>query len=205
MIMLAMTFVEAFSILFAVVGPPKILLAFLQDTEDLPAARRWRIAFWSTGLAAATGLVLIVAGRSLIAVFHISPGALMLASGVILFVHALDLVLGRHRTDDTAHDPTSGTRELATAYYANPVAVAYLFLMSEATTLRSTFVLAGAFLAVIGIDLAAIAVLGIALRYVKATYAWLMVRILGVLLAALGVDLIVNGLEELHVLAPLNE
>ncbi len=74
----------------------------------------------------------------------------------------------------------------ATAYYANPVAVAYLFLMADA--------------AVIALDLAAILVLGILLRYVKMTYAWVLVRILGVLLAALGVDLIITGLEELRII-----
>lgn len=200
--MSAMTFIEAFSILVAVVGPPKILLAFLVDTEGLEAPRRWRVALSSTAIAICTGLFVIVAGRVLLHLFHISGGALMLASGVILFVHALDLVLGRRSSHDEG-DPSSGSHELATAYYANPVAVAYLFLMADASTLPSTFVLAGGFLAVIALDLAAIAVLGILLRYVRMTYAWVLGRILGVLLAALGVDLIINGLEQLHVLAPV--
>ena len=189
-----MTFIEAFSILVAVVGPPKILLPFLVDTEGADARRRWQVALTSTALAIGTGLFVIVAGRLLIAVFHISGGALMLASGVILFVHALDLVLGRNHGDDN--------RELATAYYANPVAVAYLFLMADASDIKYTFALAGGFLAVIALDLAAIAVLGILLRWVRTTYVWVLVRILGVLLAALGVDLIINGLEQLKVLSP---
>jgi multiple antibiotic resistance protein len=88
----------------------------------------------------------------------------------------------------------------ATAYYANPVAVAYLFLMADASTLSTSFVLAGADAAVIALDLAAILVLGILLRYVTMTYAWVLVRILGVLLAALGVDLIITGLEELRII-----
>jgi multiple antibiotic resistance protein len=67
-----------------------------------------------------------------------------------------------------------------------------------------TFVLAGAFAAVIALDLAAIAVLGIARRYVKMTYAWVLVRVLGILLAALGVEQIVNGLEALRVLGPIS-
>lgn len=52
----------------------------------------------------------------------------------------------------------------------------------------------------IALDLAAIAVLGIALRWVKMTYAWVLVRVLGVLLAALGVDQIVEGLITLGIL-----
>jgi multiple antibiotic resistance protein len=196
--MAAMTFVEAFSILVAVAGPPKILLAFVEDTAGADARRRWRVALSTTAIALATGLFVIVAGRLLIQVFHISGGALMLASGVILVVHALDLVLGRKQEPHT--DPTGGTHELAMAYCANPVAVAYLFLMTDASTLPSSFVLAGAYVAVIALDLAAISVLGILLRYVKMTYAWVLVRILGVLLAALGVDLIITGLEQLHII-----
>jgi multiple antibiotic resistance protein len=196
--MAAMSFVEAFSILIAVVGPPKILLAFVEDTAGVDARQRWRVALTSTAIALATGLFVVVAGRLLLNMFHISGGALMLASGVILFVHALDLVLGRKQ--EPPADPTGGTHELATAYYANPVAVAYLFLMAEVSTLPSSFVLAGAYVAVIALDLAAISVLGILLRYVKMTYAWVLVRILGVLLAALGVDLIITGLEDMHII-----
>ncbi|WP_086823660.1 MarC family protein [Allokutzneria sp. NRRL B-24872] len=198
-----MTFVEAFSILIAVVGPPKILLAFVSDTEHVDARRRWRVALTTTAIALATGLFVIVAGRLLIQVFHISGGALMLASGVILFVHALDLVLDRG--NHHAHvDRTGGTHELATAYYANPVAVAYLFLMADASTLPSSLSLAGAYVAVIGLDLVAILVLGILLRYVKTTYTWVLVRVLGVLLAALGVDLIITGLEQLHIIGSVD-
>ncbi|MCE7010292.1 hypothetical protein LWC34_46935 [Kibdelosporangium philippinense] len=197
-----MTFVEAFSILIAVVGPPKILLAFVVDTQRADARGRWRVAFTTTATAIATGLFVIVAGRLLIQLFHISGGALMLASGVILFVHALDLVLGRKQ--ETGHDQTGGTHELATSFYANPVAVAYLFLMADASTWSTTYVLAGAYVAVIALDFAAIAILGILLRYLKMTYAWVLVRILGVLLAALGVDLIISGLEQLHIIEEIN-
>ena len=68
-----------------------------------------------------TELFVIAVGRLLVAVFHISAGALMLASGVILFVHALDLVLGRQHSpgEEDAPGPNLGTHQLATAYYAN--------------------------------------------------------------------------------------
>lgn len=190
--MAAMKFVEAFSILVAVVGPPKILLAFLMDTEGADSRTRWRVALTSTAFALGVGLFVVVAGRLLLSIFHISEGALLLAAGVILFVHALDLVLGRRQ--EPAHDETGGTHELATAYYANPVALAYLFLLADVQSVEVTFVLAGAFAAVIALDLAAIAVLGILMRWVKMTYAWIFVRVLGVLLAALGVDQILEGL-----------
>ena len=196
--MAAMKFVEAFSILVAVVGPPKILLAFLMDTEGADSRKRWRVALVTTAIALGVGLFVIVAGRVLLSIFHISEGALFLASGVILFVHALDLVLGRKK--DPLHDETRGTHELATAYYANPVALAYLFLLSDTKSVETTFVLAGGFAAVIVLDLAAIALLGIALHWVKMTYAWVLVRVLGVLLAALGVDLIIEGLVTLGIL-----
>ncbi|NKE58136.1 MarC family protein [Lentzea sp. PSKA42] len=197
-----MKFVEAFSILVAVAGPPKILLAFLMDTEGADSRTRWRVALTSSAIALGVGLFVVAAGRLLLSLFHISDGALLLASGVILFVHALDLVLGRKQ--EPSHDETGGTHELATAYYANPVALAYLFLLADTQSVQVTFVLAGAFAAVIALDLAAIAVLGIAMRYVKVTYAWVLVRVLGILLAALGVEQIVNGLEALRVLEPVS-
>ncbi|MEV6243563.1 MarC family protein [Lentzea sp. NPDC051838] len=197
-----MSFVEAFSILVAVVGPPKILLAFLMDTEGADSQKRWRVAWSSTAIALGVGLFVVAAGRLLLSLFHISQGALLLAAGVILFVHALDLVLGRKQ--EPTHDVTGGTHELATAYYANPVALAYLFLLADTKEVQVTFVLAGAFAAVIALDLAAIAVLGIAMRYVKMTYAWVLVRVLGILLAALGVEQIINGLEALKVLEPIS-
>ncbi|MFS8104864.1 hypothetical protein LFM09_47960 [Lentzea alba] len=191
-----MKFAEAFSILVAVVGPPKILLAFLVDTQGADSRTRWRVALTSTAIALGVGLFVVAAGRVLLTLFHINSGALTLASGVILFVHALDLVLGRKQ--EPTHDETGGTHELATSYYANPVALAYLFLLAEESTVPSTLILGGAFVAVVALDLASIAVLGILLRWVKMTYAWVLVRVLGVLLAALGVDLILQGLAALR-------
>ncbi|MDX8032506.1 MarC family protein [Lentzea sp. BCCO 10_0856] len=198
-----MNFVEAFSILVAVAGPPKILLAFLMDTEGADSRTRWRVALTSSAIALGVGLFVVAAGRLLLSLFHISEGALLLAAGVILFVHALDLVLGR-KQEPGHNDETRGTHELATAYYANPVALAYLFLLADTKSAQTTVVLAGAFAAVIALDLAAIAVLGIAMRYVKMTYAWVLVRVLGILLAALGVEQIINGLEALRVLEPIS-
>jgi len=196
--MSAMSFVDAFSVLIAVVGPPKILLAFVNDTEGADARGRRRVALTATAIAAATGLFVVVAGRLLIHLFHISAGALLLAGGVILFVHALDLVLGHQKEHD------GDGRELAGVYYANPVAVAYLFLIAEASSLPETFVLAGAYLTVLAVDLAALAALGLLQRFVKMTYAWVLARILGVLLAALGVDLVITGLEELQIIGKVS-
>ncbi|MDV5147114.1 MarC family protein [Streptomyces sp. SBC-4] len=198
----ALSFSTAFIAFFSVVGPPKVLLSFA-GLAQIHAARQLRsIALVSSGLAVLVGLGTGITAPFLLNLFHISTPALMLAGGIIFFLYAVGLVLGLHIGPVSSHkdapDLVSGVRELLTPYVVSPLAMTAILIGSasgDSFGWRSTVVLAYA--AVIALDLACVLLLAGVLRRAQGTTIELLGRLLGLLLAAVGVDLVLNGLADL--------
>ncbi|WP_329622219.1 MarC family protein [Streptomyces sp. NBC_01255] len=200
----ALSFSTAFIAFFSVVGPPKVLLSFAGLAQIHPARQLRSIALVSSGLAVLVGLGTGITAPWLLELFHISTPALMLAGGIIFFLYALGLVLGLHIGPVSTHrdspDLVSGVRELLTPYVVSPLAMTAILIggaSGDSFGWRSTVVLAYA--AVIALDLACVLLLAGVLRRAQGTTIELLGRLLGLLLAAVGVDLVLNGLAELGV------
>ncbi|MFE0105784.1 MarC family protein [Streptomyces sp. NPDC059009] len=205
--MTALTFSAAFITFFSVVGPPKVLLAFaeLAQTRELSALRR--IALVSSGAAVLVGLVVSVSAPWVLKLFHISTPALQLAGGIIFFLYAVGLVLGIHLGSDGPHAATpdliGGVRELLMPYIVSPLALTAVLIEAaereNSWSWRST--VGGAYVSVIALNLVCVLLLGHFLRRTHHTVTELLVRLLGLLLAAVAVDLILDGLYDLGVKA----
>ncbi|MER5205122.1 MarC family protein [Streptomyces sp. NPDC002825] len=200
----ALTFSAAFIAFFSVVGPPKVLLAFagLAQVHDVRQLRL--IALIASGAAVLVGLLTGTTAPWLLDLFHISTPALQLAGGVIFFIYAVGLVLGLHLGSDSAHqdspDLVSGVRELLMPYVVSPLAMTAVLIEAAARdsfTWRSTVV--GAYVSVIALDLVCVLLLARILRRTHHATIELLGRLLGLLLAAVGVDLILDGLYDLGV------
>ncbi|MEU2658124.1 MarC family protein [Streptomyces sp. NPDC007325] len=198
------TFSAAFITFFSVVGPPKVLLAFGGLAQVHPVRQLRTIALISSGAAVAVGIVAGGTAPWLLDVFHISTPALQLAGGVIFFLYAVGLVLGLHLGSDgpqqDAPDTASGVRELLMPYVVSPLAMTAVLIEAAARDgfgWRSTVV--GAYVAVIALDLVCVLFLASLLRRAHHATIELFGRLLGLLLAAVGVDLFLDGLSELGV------
>ncbi|MER5965157.1 MarC family protein [Streptomyces sp. NPDC002057] len=200
----AFSFSAAFITFFSVVGPPKVLLAFAGLAQVHPARQLRTIALISSGAAVLVGLLTGITAPWLLDVFHISTPALQLAGGVIFFIYAVGLVLGLHLGSPTTHqdapDLVSGVRELLMPYVVSPLAMTAVLIEAAARdsfSWRSTVV--GAYVAVIALDLICVLLLARVLRRTHHATIELLGRLLGLLLAAVGVDLILDGLADLGV------
>ncbi|MGW1011337.1 MarC family protein [Streptomyces termitum] len=198
------TFSAAFITFFSVVGPPKVLLAFGGLAQIHPVRQLRTIALISSGAAVLVGLVTGITAPWLLDLFHISTPALQLAGGAIFFVYAVGLVLGMHLGSDGPHqdapDIASGVRELLMPYIVSPLAMTAVLIEAAArysVGWRSTVV--GAYMSVIALDLLCVLVLTRLLRRTHHTTVELLGRLLGLLLAAVGVDLFLDGLSDLGV------
>ncbi|BFV59499.1 hypothetical protein KCMC57_up46030 [Kitasatospora sp. CMC57] len=195
---------STFVALFAVVGPPKILLAFARLARTRSHGELVRLTLVATGLAALVGVVVEYSAPFLTTFFHIDDWSLQLAGGVIFFIYAVALVLGIHLggSSDDGDQFTSplleGVRELLLPYIASPLAMTALMvgaLERENWGWRTT--LAGAYVAVVAINCVCVLVLSRPLRRSHRTVLEVMSRLLGLLLAAVGVELFITGLGEL--------
>ncbi|MBD0689930.1 MarC family protein [Streptomyces sp. CBMA123] len=198
---------SAFITFFAVVGPPKTLLTFAQLAADRSDRELRRLAAWSTLISALIGLVLGFGADAVTTLFHISDESLRLAGGAIFFFYAVALVFGIHlgRDDDgdeghLANPLAEGIRELLLPYIASPLAVSAVLVASlNRDDVGWKAAVAGAYVAVVVLNYVCVAVLAPLLRRTHQTLLEVLSRLLGLLLAAVGIELFLEGLAGLGV------
>ncbi|MEU6237282.1 MarC family protein [Kitasatospora sp. NPDC047058] len=201
---------SAFIAFFAVVGPPKVLLSFARLAATRSTGELRRLAAWSTVISALIGLVLAYTADPVTTLFHISDQSLQLAGGTIFFVYAVALVLGIHlgagadEADEHLSNPmVDGIRELLLPYIASPLAVTAVLvasLVKDDWGWRTT--VAGAYISVVVINYFCVAALAPLMRRTHRTSLEVLSRLLGLLLAAVGVELFLKGLAGLGVHLP---
>jgi multiple antibiotic resistance protein len=190
---------DVFMALFVTMGPFKVVLVYAELTRDLEPAVRRKIAFRAVVVAAIVGLLFIILGKFLMDLFHFSLGALQIAGGLILFAFALNMVLGGGEDEaaGTDKDPEKiAAFPLAMPLMATPIGIVALTLLSatfndDTTALIITGVI---LLVVMVINLIILLTESRILKYVDAQAVGVAERILGILLAALAVQTIINGL-----------
>ncbi|WP_037604150.1 MarC family protein [Streptacidiphilus rugosus] len=194
---------STFVTFFAVVGPPKVMLTFAHVARGRTAAEARRVALLASAASALLGALCAWTAPYMAEFFHISPESLELAGGIIFFLYAVGLVLGMHLGADTPeeademHPLVSGFRELLLPYVVSPLAVTAVLVESldrEGWAWRSSVV--GSFVAVAAINAVCMVATTGLLRKVHTTTLELCSRLLGLLLAAVGVELFLTGLDD---------
>lgn len=194
---------DSFIAFLAVVGPPKILLSFTQLAPPRSPRELARLAVIATLSSAAIGVVLDYCAPAVLALFHIGAGAVELASGLIFFVYALGLVLGIRLSSSEAHESAGladGLRDLMVPFIAGPLVLAAVLLYAiENPGWSWRTGVAGTYLAVLAIDLACVLVLVGVLKRMHRTVVDAVARLLGLLLAALSIQVLLDALIDLGV------
>src|SRR4051812_23979239 len=161
-----------------------------------------------TFLAATVALLLLVLGELLRALPHFSVASLSIAGGVILFVLAVGMVLGGQSGDEAmtaGRDPMQLARfPLAVPYLLNTVGIVGLVTISAEAESLLVFAVAVAILAlVLLIDVAVF-------RWANQVSAKLdeggmlvTEKVFGFLIAAIGVQLVLDGLASAGVIGPV--
>ncbi len=196
---------QAFLTLFVVIDPVGLVPVFValvgHRSEATQRSTARRAILISAVLLAAFALI----GGPLLAYLGISLAALQVAGGILLFRIAVDMVFAQYRRETTEEEVESQTREdvsvfpLAIPLIAGPGALAsILVLTSEA---HGDPVDVAVILAVAGLVLlvawALLRVSGQVATLLGRTGVNVVTRILGIILAALAVQLVANGLQEL--------
>lgn len=194
---------DSFIAFLAVVGPPKVLLSFTQLARPRSPRELVRLAVVATLSAAAVGVVLDYSAPAVLALFHIGAGAVELAGGLIFLLYAIGLVLGIRLSPGESHESASlvdGLRDLMVPFVAGPLSLAAVLLYAiENPGWSWRTGVAGTFLAVLAIDLACVLALAGVLRRMHRTVVDVVARLLGLLLAALSVQVLLDALADLGV------
>ena len=201
---------DAFVTFFALIGPQKVLVAVarMTITRD-PRGVRLAVSC-AAAVAACVGVAFALTARWIATFFHITTASVELAAGVVFFIYAVGLVFGLHFGENGAHDDKedegakhpvgSGFRELLLPLTVSPLGVAAV--LEESLTAHGwggRWVVAGAYAAVVAIDLIAALTLAPLMRRAHAMSLEVLSRLLGILLSAVGVTLFLQGLSELGI------
>jgi multiple antibiotic resistance protein len=202
-----MTFlVTAFATLFVVIDPPGLVPLFIALTRGMGAEARRAMALRACLIA--TGLLLLfgLAGEAVLSFIGISMPAFRIAGGLLLFLTALDMLFERRtqrregQHPDPDHDPS--VFPLATPLIAGPGAIASVILLVGQAGPGW-----GGTLAVLGLMVAMMAVTFLFLlasppieRLIGRTGTVVITRLLGMLLAALSVQFVLDGVRGAGVL-----
>jgi multiple antibiotic resistance protein len=191
--------------LFATVGPQDIAALFAALTAGSTAAKRRAIALKATLIAGGILFFFAFFGDALLALFGITLPALRTAGGILLLLIAIDLVFARQsggtsttseENEEAVSRPDISVFPLATPLIAGPGSIGAVVLLI-ANTEGDRVQYAAILMAIAAILLLTFLLMLIAVHLQKllgVTGIQVVSRIVGVLLAALAVQFIFDGL-----------
>jgi multiple antibiotic resistance protein len=198
---------DTFLLLLIGIGPKLALVPFLHATAGMPlATKRLVLAKMLTTAGTVAGVLLILGGL-LTRLLHFSTGALSVASGIILLIIAIRMVFGRE-------DPAAGSLAvdgkdpmqlaivpLGVPYLLNPAGIVVLVTASaDAGSIGVIAVVVVILVAVLALDVVVFRWATQVSEDVIGNRLLVTEMVFGFLLAALAVQLALNGLAEVGVI-----
>ena len=184
---------QAFVTVLVIMDPLGNIPVFLTLTKDGTVERRRRAALQSVSVAAGVILAFALFGQQILHLVGISIQALQVAGGLLLVGVALELLRDNHEAAPTTAGNVAFV-PLGTPLLAGPGAIAATMLY-----MRRADGFGGALSVVVAL-LAALAVVYVVMRFsgtigrlLKENGIALMSRVMGLLLAAIAVQLVANG------------
>jgi len=189
-----------------IIDPPGCAPIFASLTRGTTAAHRRSMAVRSSLIAWAVLMFFALLGKPMLQALGISLASFRIAGGIMLFFIALDMVFER-RTErrEKRAEEIEGTPDaqdisafpMAIPMIAGPGSIASAMLwVSRADGTAQVLVVLGAITTVIALTLVTLLAAGPLMRLIGERMEAMITRILGVILAALATQFIVDGLKQ---------
>ena len=197
-----------FVVFFVVVEPVSLIPLFSGLTAGATAAYKRRMAVQAVAIAAAILLLFAFGGASFLALMGISLEAFRIFGGLLLFLLALEMVFARESGARISSSEAAESRRradisvfpLAFPFIAGPGALATILLWFGPLHLPGQTALFTAYLVAVVLVLAIALVLMLLadplMRVIGVTGANVASRLLGVILGALAVQFVLDGLRQ---------
>ena len=205
-------FISALVTFFVVIDPPGCAPIFASLTASAPANHRRLMAFRS--IAIATGVLLLFAlfGKAFLNALGVSLDAFRIAGGIMLFLIALEMVFEKRtqrreeRAEAVARDAHTHARTgewedisvfpMAIPMLAGPGSIASaMLLVSQAHGTAERLTVLAAMLVILALTLATLLAAPPLMRLLGPKLEAMITRILGVILAALAAQFVIDGVR----------
>ena len=202
-------FLSAFITLFVVIDPPGCAPIYAGLVKDATPSQSRTMAVRACVIATLILVVFALFGENLLGALHIELNSFRIAGGIMLFVIALDMVFEKRtqRREERAdkiraeHGATPEIEDvsvfpMAMPMIAGPGSIATMMLLTQrAQGPTETLVVLGALAAVMLLTLAALAAARPLMKLLGTRVEAVITRLLGVLLAALAAQYVIDGLK----------
>ncbi|MCT2560016.1 MarC family protein [Tsuneonella sp. YG55] len=199
-------FLSAFITLFVVIDPPGCAPIYAGLTKGATAAQSRAMAVRACLIAGIILVIFALFGENLLGALHIELDSFRIAGGLMLFLIALDMVFEK-RTErrEQRAEKIAATPEvedvsvfpMAMPMLAGPGAIASMMLLTaRADGWENTLVVLAALGAVLLLTLLALIAASPLMKLFGARVEAVITRLLGVLLAALAAQYVIDGLRE---------
>ena len=193
--------IDTFLLLLIGIGPKIALVPFVEITASLDAATKALIVRKMLTTAGVVALILVGLGELLARLLHFSTGSLSIAGGIILIIIAITMVLGTGEPGGNEavaeRDPMrTAVFPLAVPYLLNPAGIVTLVTISaEADSVAVFAMVLGLLGVMLALDAAVFRVANRVSDNLDESRMLVTEKIFGILLAALAVQLVLDGLD----------
>ena len=199
-------FISAFAILFVIIDPPGCAPIFATLTQDTSRKHQNTMAFKSVFVGAIILFGFAYAGEFIFSKLGISLDALRIAGGIMLFIIGLNMVFEK-RTEKRENRAEEALEEadapedisvfpMGIPMIAGPGTMASILLLkskTETTTQELSILLALG--AVLLVTLISFLIAGPLLKLLGRSFTEVLTRVLGVLLATLAAQFVIDGIQ----------
>lgn len=199
-------FLSSLATFFVVIDPVGAAPIFVGLTNRATRAERRALAMRSVLIAALVLFLFALLGEQLLHALGISLDAFRIAGGITLFLVALEMIFGRNtqrREDELRDTGTSAVQQdisvfpMAIPMIAGPGSIASaMLLMSRGPGWGERFLVLAALAIILLLVLVMLLIAGPLMRLAGMKVEATLTRVLGVLLSALAVQFVIDGVQD---------
>lgn len=193
--------ISAFVTLFVIIDPPGLTPIFIALTQGMSAKERRAVALRACGISAALMLVFLFLGETVLGFIGISMPAFRIAGGLLLFLTALEMLFQKRqaRREENAQEEQDDPSvfPLALPLIVGPGAITTLILLAGQAQGATDYI------AIIGVMFSVLLIVFVAFlaappieRALGHIGINIVTRVLGILLAALATQFVIDGLRQ---------
>ena len=199
-------FISLALIYFAVIDPIGSIPIFLSITEDLHYKQKQWIALRGSFVAFCVLIFFGLFGSFILTHLKVSADTFNIAGGAILFIIALEMVNGRRQARKSKVAAESVTNEelirlssspLAVPLLAGPAAITSVMIFSDFYDTDTLFLNVGSIFCAVLLSALILYVAAWGSKFINLTISTVMSRVVGILLAAIAIQAILNRLNNL--------
>jgi len=198
----------AFSSLFIIVDPVAVIPAFIAMTPDDTPQERKRMAGLACVVVACVLFLFAIAGKWIFKFLSLTLPAFQIAASIVLLLVALDMLRAqRSRVQETSEETEAGAHKtdiaitpLAVPMLAGPGAISTaIVLQTQAGDIWQRAALYGCILAVSLVSYLILSLAARGARWLNPIALRIVTRIMGLLLAAVAIQFMLNALQTLGI------